>query len=121
MRKGKGKRKRKWKVGREKIASERIEILLNLADKSALKGNIEEANNYVKKARDIGMKCKVKIPSSLKRKFCKFCYSYLLPGKTSKVRINSKNKRVVIKCLSCGREMYFPYIREIKKKRKECH
>lgn len=106
------------KESQKEIALERIEILFELAEKVALDGNLEYANNYVKKARIIGMKCNVRIPKELKRKFCKFCHSFLLPGKNSKVRINSKKKRVAIKCLSCGREMYFPYVREVKERRR---
>jgi ribonuclease P protein subunit RPR2 len=103
---------------RRKIALERIKILFELADKEALEGNLNLASEYVKKARLIGMKTNVRIPPLLKRKFCKFCYSYLLPNKTSKVRIKSKEKKVVVKCKNCEREMYFPYVREVKEKRR---
>ncbi len=34
------------------------------------------------------------------------------------VRINSNEKRVEIKCLSCGKRIYYPYIREVKEKRR---
>ncbi len=103
----------------KEIAKERIEILFGLADKAALEGNFDDASNYVKKARTIGMRCNARMPSKLKRKFCKFCNAYLLPGKTSKVRINSKSKRVVITCMKCGKEMYFPYRKEVKAKRRK--
>lgn len=109
----------KEKESQKEIAQERISILFGLADKAALERNFSDADNYVKKARLIGMRCNARIPSQLKRKFCKFCHAYLLPGETSKVRINSAKKRVVVKCLSCGREMYFPYVREVKKKRRK--
>ncbi|MEM2918184.1 MAG: ribonuclease P [Candidatus Altiarchaeota archaeon] len=111
--------RKKGKEIQRQIALERIKILFGLAEKVALQEeDLELANNYVKKARAIAMRCNARIPSMLKRKFCKFCHIYLLPGRTSKVRINSAKKRVSVQCLNCKREMYFPYVREIKEKRR---
>ena len=90
------------------IATERISILMETADKSALSGNMKRANRYVELARDVSMRTNVRIPRHLKRKFCKYCYSYLLPAKTSKSRINSKEKRVEVECLNCSKRMYYP-------------
>lgn len=112
--------RKKEKEIQKKIALERIKILFELADKVALyERDFELADSHVKKARIIGMRCNVRIPSFLKRKFCKFCHSYLLLGKTSRVRINSAKKRVAVRCLKCGKEMYFPYVKEVKERRKK--
>jgi ribonuclease P protein subunit RPR2 len=74
------------------------------------------SNRYVYLARRLSMKHKVKIPLELKRRFCKNCYSYLKPGVNCRVRL--RNKMVVYYCLECKHYMRFPYIREIKLKRK---
>lgn len=97
------------------IAKERIEILFQLADNEAIKHNFRRANRYVELARKIGMRYNVRIPSHLKRRFCKHCYSYLLPTVTSTVRIS--RHRVIVRCLNCGKHSRFPYIREIKQRR----
>lgn len=89
----------------KQIAKERIEILFKEADK-IFNENKELANNYVTKARKISMKFKIRIPSKLKKKFCKHCYSYLKPGKNVRVR-NNKSK-VVYYCLECKKYMRFP-------------
>ena len=103
----------------KKIALERIEILLNSAKREAFLGNLKRANRYVKLARAIGMKNRVSIPKEYKRSYCKFCYTYFHP-KNSRTRINSNLHRVEINCLNCGKKIYYPYIHELKiKKRKK--
>jgi len=89
------------------IALERIVRLIELADKEAREGNLGQADKLIELARKINTKTKTRIPKELKRKYCKHCYCYLMPGKTSKTRINSKQKRVEIACLKCGRQMYY--------------
>src|SRR3989344_1664536 len=65
------------------------------------------ANDYVRKARNLSMKYKIKIPISLKRRFCKNCYSYLVPGINLRIRLHGRN--VIYYCLECKRFMRFPY------------
>lgn len=100
------------------IAMERIGILFGLSDDFALSGNLEKSDAYVERARKIAMRYNLRIPSGYKRKFCKYCYRYLLPSATSIVRINPREHRVEVKCLGCGRIMYYPFVRELKDKRK---
>ena len=85
-----------------KIAKERIKILFKEAEKT---DNLKLKNRYVELARKIGMKYNVKIPKVLKRKYCKYCYKYLVYGKTAQVRV--KNKYILVKCLNCGKIMRF--------------
>lgn len=110
--------RRKSKEEQKEIAMERIEILFNLADDFALSGNVKKADVYVELARKIAMRYNLRIPREYKRKFCKYCYKYLLPSVTSTVRINPKEHRVEVKCLKCGRSMFYPFIKELKEKRK---
>ncbi len=70
------------------------------------------SNRYVELARKIAMKTKVRIPSELKRRFCRKCHSYLVHGVNCRVRLVSNC--VVYHCLICGHRMRYPYIREKK-------
>jgi ribonuclease P protein subunit RPR2 len=98
------------------IALERIERLMSLADKEAASGNLGQADKLIQLARKINTKTKTKIPKELKQRYCKHCYCYLMPGRTSKTRINSKQKRVEVSCLKCGRQMYYCIKTKTKKK-----
>jgi len=106
--KGKGKKQ-------EEIVISRIKKLFEEAE-NIFKEDKKLANRYVSLARKLSMKYKVKIPTELKRRFCKNCYSYLKPGVNCRVRL--RNKKVVYYCLECKHYMRFPYIKEIKLKRK---
>ncbi|MEA3254297.1 MAG: ribonuclease P [Candidatus Altiarchaeota archaeon] len=110
--------RKKSKREQQDISGERIRVLFSLADKAALKGDMELASNYVDQARKIGMKFNVRMPRELKRKFCRYCYHHLMPGKTSRSRLNSAEKRVEVECLHCKRKMFYPYVREVKERRK---
>lgn len=106
------------KKGQERrIAAERIDALFALAEQEAHKGNFPRADRYVELARKIGMRYTVRLPSGLKRRFCKECHAYLLPPKTARVRIAAS--RVVTTCLRCGAVMRFPYLREQKARRRQ--
>jgi len=83
----------------------RAELLLNEAKKVFNKDK-NLANKYVKIARKICMKHKIKLPKDLKRRFCKHCYSYLVPGKNLRIR-NQKGK-IVYYCLECKKYTRFP-------------
>lgn len=79
-------------------AKEHIASLLNQA-KKASKDNLPLANRYVTLARKIAMKFKVRMTPAQKRLFCPYCYKFLLPGKTSRVRIHGS--KLIYYCLSC--------------------
>jgi len=96
-----------------KIAKERIDILFSLAEREAGK-HPERSKRYIQLARRIGMRYNVRLGPSLKRRFCPSCFAYLVPGKTSRVRTVRDRQAVVVKCLSCGKEKSYPYIREKK-------
>ena len=100
----------------KKIARERIHKLFKFAEKKALEGRIDLASRYVEIARKIGMKYLVRIPSKYKRRFCSNCHHYLLPGRNCTVRTNKS--KVVVSCKDCGNLMRFPFIREVKERRR---
>ncbi|MEM2139112.1 MAG: ribonuclease P protein component 4 [Candidatus Woesearchaeota archaeon] len=80
--------------------------LFSLADEF-FKEYPEFSNRYVRLAKKISMKYKVKIPNPFKKKFCKHCLSYLYPGINCRVRLNKK--KLVYYCLNCKKFMRFPY------------
>ncbi|HHF56207.1 MAG TPA: ribonuclease P [Thermoplasmatales archaeon] len=101
---------------RKRIALQRIHQLFKEAEKRAQMNDFELANRYVILARKIAMKYLVRMPREYKRRFCKNCYFYLVPDKTCRVRL--KKHKVVVTCLNCGEIMRYPYLREIKGRRK---
>ena len=97
----------------ENLARERIKQLFSEAEK-----NPKLADRYVGLARKIAMKARMPIPRGYKRKFCKYCNSYFI---SKKVRIRTKNSKVVYYCLICRKYTRYPMIKEklIKKKLKK--
>ena len=90
----------------QKISRERIQVLFKQA-KEMFKEDPKLSDRYVYLARKIAMKYKVKIPSRLKRKFCKHCYKFLVPS--SNCRVRAQRGKVVYYCLSCKKFTRFPY------------
>jgi ribonuclease P protein subunit RPR2 len=90
-----------------KIALERIEVLFKQAS-DMFREDSKLADRYVYLARKIAMKYKVKIRAELKRRFCKHCYAYLVPGANCRVRM--QKGRVVYYCMRCRRFMRFPHL-----------
>jgi len=99
-------RRRQNKKQLKEIAQKRIKILFDLAEQQALANNFILADRYVHLARKIAMKHLVSIPKEYKRRFCKYCYSYLLPEKTCRVRVH--NKRVITHCFRCKKIIRIP-------------
>jgi len=85
------------------IANERIAILFSRAE-IEFKEHPELSNRYVEIARDIAKKFNIHIPVELRRKFCKKCGSYLVPGNNLTVRLLSKEKKVLRTCEVCKDE-----------------
>ena len=99
------------------IASERIDILFNLAEGEALAHNFRRANRYVELARKIGMRYNVRVPKRYRRRYCRHCHSYLLPSINCRFRV--RGKKIVVSCENCGGTMRMPFFRERKEKKKE--
>jgi ribonuclease P protein subunit RPR2 len=89
---------RERKHRQNEIARERILKLFEEAEKAHNK-EPKLAKRYVELARKISTRTNTRIPFSLKRKFCKNCNAYLVPGKNARVRV--KNKIMIITCLEC--------------------
>lgn len=85
------------------IALERIKILFGRAELE-FEPHPELSHRYVEIARKISMKVNVPIPREFKRRFCKRCKHYLVPGRNCRVRVSN---RVKYTCLDCGHVMRF--------------
>jgi|Deesub1362A_J573_1020465.scaffolds.fasta_scaffold00057_12 ribonuclease P protein subunit RPR2 len=97
------------------IARERIEILMQRAEK-IFHEDKERADRYAHLARKIAMRCTLRFPRKWKRRICKNCKSFLVPGANCRVRLYRST--VFITCLECGKSYKYPYKREKKIKRR---
>jgi ribonuclease P protein subunit RPR2 len=86
------------------MAKERINVLFKQAE-IEFDNDPKLSNRYVDLARRISMKTKVRIPSELKRRFCKHCYGYFRQGENCRVRVN--DGKVIYYCLNCKKYMRF--------------
>src|SRR5690348_10147850 len=90
------------------VARERIDILLRQAQET-LPQNPEWSKRYVRLARKISMRTKVRISQEKKHILCKNCDAPLVLGKNARIRLRPINSRVIISCLSCGAIRRYPY------------
>ncbi|MEM3526169.1 MAG: ribonuclease P protein component 4 [Candidatus Jordarchaeaceae archaeon] len=99
--------KRIKKADAEKIARERIEYLMQLAEKVFLQ-NPERAQRYVDLSRRISMRNKVRIPRVWRRRICRNCKAFLWPGVNCRVRLRARRQpHLVVTCLKCGKHMRY--------------
>ena len=89
-----------------KIALYRIKQLFSEAAKK-FKSDKSLSNRYIYMARKLSMKYKTKIPADLKKRYCKHCKAFLVPGVNCRVRVS--NGKLVYLCLECQHFMRFPY------------
>ncbi len=106
--------KRQKDAAKKRIGLERIKKLFVLAEKN-FRLKPEYSHRYVQLARKIAMRYNIRMPKHLKRRFCKKCYRYLVPGKNSEIRTRGEQKAVTVKCMECGNVTRYPYKREAKK------
>jgi len=82
------------------IASERMQILIERAGESARAGEQALADRYAQLARALGMRYNIRLPPQFKRRLCRACGSYLVPGRNMRARL--RPGRAVWSCLKCG-------------------
>lgn len=99
-------RRKKNKDLSKKIAEERIVILLEMAEQN-FKTHPERTKRYVELARAIGMRYQVRLTRDQKRRICKHCYSWLVPGDNCRIRL--KNGTILTTCGACGKMSRRPY------------
>ena len=93
------------------LALQRIKLLYKYALNEARRDNIKLARRYIYLIKRIAAKARVKVPRRIKRSVCKNCQIPLIPGITSRVRLQSEGKgsRIVVTCLVCGWIHRYPY------------
>lgn len=90
------------------LAWQRIRILLRLAD-NTIRSDEALARRYVELAFRIAAKARLRLPRSLKRRYCRRCKIPLVPGLTARVRIKGgEDGRLIVTCLRCGYVRRYP-------------
>lgn len=82
-------------TGRQKTALSRINVLFEQAELRP-----KFSKRYVSLARRMSSRHKVSIPIKWRRRFCKECSAFWIPGRTCSVR--KRVGRLVYTCLECG-------------------
>ena len=98
--------RKKQKDWAKDMAHQRIILLFELADHE-FRTHPERSNRYVRLARRIGMRYRVRIPGELKQRICKQCHSYLVEGTTARTRLQGTH--ITTTCLVCGKQMRRQY------------
>ena len=92
----------------QKIAQERIRTLFNQAEQT-FPEDPDLAQRYVDLARRIAMRTRSHLPRDLRRRVCRGCKAYLVPGATSRTRIRQRREpHVATTCLKCGHTTRIP-------------
>lgn len=88
------------KAGAKELARERIEILVA----SAIREKDEElAEKQAALAKKMAMRHRVRLPYSIRQLFCKKCKAFIVPGRTSRVRVGRAGAKAVrLTCVKCG-------------------
>ncbi|MDD1720171.1 MAG: ribonuclease P [Methanoregulaceae archaeon] len=88
----------------KRIARERIAVLFSQAARFFPECP-EWSNRCVDLARKIAMRQRIRIEKEYRRRFCRHCSTYLVPGVTMRVRV--QRGRVIVTCLACRRQMRY--------------
>jgi len=88
----------KFKLKKE--AKKKIQDCFNKAK------NSPDSDKLIKKAYKLALKTRTKLPKTLKRRFCKHCFTYFT-AKNHSVRITGKT--ITYTCLNCKKWIRFGY------------
>lgn len=88
------------------VAAERIDRLYELAREAASESDEDRAREYVRRARRIAERNRLRLPREFVRFTCDSCDVYLIPGKNARVRL--QNGHVALTC-DCGTVSRHPY------------
>ncbi|RQD82362.1 MAG: ribonuclease P [Methanocalculus sp. MSAO_Arc2] len=93
----------------KKIARERIGILVHIAEEW-VHLDIALSRRCIALARRIAMKHRLRIPKRYRRQYCRKCHVFLVPGYTSRIRI--QHGKVIVTCLACSHRMRYPVVKQ---------
>ena len=88
------------------IAEARVERLHELARGAARDGEFDRARSYVRRARRVAERHRLRLPRRFKWLTCDDCDTYLLAGRNARVR--TRDGHVVVTC-DCGEQARYPY------------
>ena len=88
------------------VARERIDRLHRLARESASDGDDDRARHYVRLARRVAERNRLRLPRQFRRFTCDNCDRYLRPGRNARTRL--QDGHVVVTC-DCGEQARYPY------------
>jgi ribonuclease P protein subunit RPR2 len=86
---------------------ERIGKLMALAEKNQ-RNNLARAKRYVVLAKKMSTRYRVRMPERFKKRICKVCSRYWIPGYNVTVRLKRRNRTVEYRC-ECGALRRFGY------------
>jgi ribonuclease P protein subunit RPR2 len=79
-----------------------IAQLLSEADGAWKTGKKERSKRYAEMAMGLVKKHKVRLTDEQKRRFCRKCYSWWIPGDTVKLIFDKRHNVIRMKCAKCG-------------------
>ena len=88
------------------VAEERVERLQELAREAVAACHDERAKRYVRRARRVAERHRLRLPREFTRFTCDRCDAFLRPGKNARVRL--QDGHVVVTC-DCGGQARYPY------------
>ena len=92
----------------KQIALHRVHLLFGLA-KQVAHENPELAQRYVRLARKVAMRSRLRLPKEYRFLVCRKCKSFILPGVNCRTRIQPRREpHMVITCLSCNKITRIP-------------
>ena len=97
-----------------KIAASLVAGLFRQAE-DAFPASQEVALRFVRKARRAAERARIPVPAQFRRRFCRYCSSFWVPGRTVRVRL--QKQKVVYCCLVCRHYFRLPYVAEKKERR----
>lgn len=86
----------------DRIVNERVERLVSMAGENA-KSDPERARTYSAMASRLCTRYRVRMPSDTKAKFCRKCFTPMVPGHNCTIRISPARRAVIITCKKCGK------------------
>ncbi|RMF06503.1 ribonuclease P [Candidatus Woesearchaeota archaeon] len=107
-------RNRLSKAEKQNLVLRHAEHLISLAEE-VYDSDPSLAHGYAEEIVKSALRVNLRLPSRIKRRICRKCRHFLMPGRNARVRTSQGH--VVSTCLDCGHISRFGYTREQKEKR----
>ena len=88
------------------VAERRFDRLHDVAASAAAEGDDERAREYVRLARRLAERHRLRVPEPFRRSTCDACDAYLRPDANARVR--TRDGHVAVTC-DCGHVSRYPY------------